>query len=149
MRIINFFLTYTLLSLLITKTFAQVDKKEVAKEKVMAAQKNFAAVLTTQSWAQLPEILDDNLLYIHSFGRVDTKADFIKNIARFASIPRWEYTETKIQIYPKFAIISNNLFVTLKMQDGTEQISQQRTIEVWKKEKRNWILVSHQSTSYK
>jgi hypothetical protein len=135
--------------LLMSQSFAQVDKKSNETEKVITAQKNFAEILKTQNWTKLPSILGDSLLYIHSFGRVDTKVDFLKNIARFASIPRWEYTEPKIQIYSNFAVLTNNLLVTLKMQDGTEQISQQRSTEVWKKEKRIWILVSHQSTSYK
>jgi ketosteroid isomerase-like protein len=148
MRILTTILLSTLL-LFASYSFAQKHKKSSEIEKVQAAQKNFAAILTTQNWSQLPVTLGDSLLYIHSFGRIDTKSDFVKNIARFAQIPRWEYTDAKIQMHSNFAVLTNNLFVTLKMQDGTEQMSQQRTTEVWKKEKRDWILISHQSTSYK
>jgi hypothetical protein len=87
--------------------------------------------------------------YIHSFGRVDTKADFIKNIARFTAIPRWENTDIKVTVYKNTAVVVSNLFVTLNMPDGTEQISQQRSSEVWIKVKKKWILLNHQSTSFK
>jgi hypothetical protein len=118
-------------------------------KKVLEHQTKLSEILTTQNWRELPLLLGDSMLYIHSFGRVDTKAEFLKNIAKFIAIPRWEYSDTKVQLYKNFAVVTSNLYVTLKLQDGSEQISQQRCTEVWKKEKKIWIMVNHQSTSFK
>lgn len=130
-------------------TFAQIDRTNDEIQKILEYQTKLSTMLTTQNWTELPLLLGDSMLYIHSFGRIDTKAEFLKNIVRFVAIPRWEYSDIKVKLYKNFAVVTSNLYVTLKLQDGSEQISQQRCTEVWKKEKKIWIMVNHQSTSFK
>jgi ketosteroid isomerase-like protein len=128
---------------------AQKTAKANDRVAVLAAQEKLATILTTQNWAALPDCLGDSMLYIHSFGRVDTKTAFLKNIQVFQAIPRWEYKTLMVQLFPKMAIVTSDLLVTLKLKDGTEASSQQHVTEVWQLSKTKWIMVSHQSTTFK
>jgi ketosteroid isomerase-like protein len=130
--------------------FSFVLGNPVNKEtSVIRAQQEMAATIVAQDWKSLDRMLTDDAVYVHSFGRVDTKSDLLKNIARFKSIHQWEYRDVSVRMYRGAAVISANLYVRLALPDGAEQSSQQRITETWIKQAGIWRLASHQSTGFK
>lgn len=106
-------------------------------------------VLEARDWTALDNLLAKDCIYIHSFGRVDRREDFLRNIRRFAAIDQWRYVDVELRRYKGVVIATGDLFVTLTLSDGTKQISQQRFTEVWVRERGAERLASHQSTAFK
>jgi ketosteroid isomerase-like protein len=118
------------------------------KDSVAAKQKSFAEAIVKSDWKMLETFCHKDLIYTHSFGRVDTKDDFLRNIAKL-KVELWDNDNMIINIYKNTAIVRSNLKVKLFRPDGEVQLSDQRATDVWLWEKRRWLLVSHQSTSFK
>ncbi len=118
-------------------------------KEVVAQQAAFANTIMQTRWSELSKFLADEAMYVHSFGRVDTKAELIKNISRFKACRQWENRNITVYVHKDIAIVHSNLFVTLTLPDGTEQVSQQRATDVWVMKKGEWLLQAHQSTSFK
>lgn len=139
------------LSFLLVFTFFTnaVKAQNTEQEQILARQMAFAETIKKLDWGNLPAFLSEEAIYIHSFGRVDTKADLLKNIARFKSCSQWEHKNISVNIKKNIALIHSDLYVTLGLPDGTESSSQQRSTEVWIKQNKIWVLLSHQSTSFK
>ena len=105
--------------------------------------------LEAQDWTALDNLLAKDCTYIHSFGRVDRREDFLRNILRFTAIDEWRYADVELRRYKGVVIATGNLFVTLTLSDGTKQTSQQRFTEVWVPERDGDRPASHQSTTFK
>jgi ketosteroid isomerase-like protein len=115
---------------------------------VLEQQKSFAEAIVKADWKTLEKFCHKDLIYTHSFGRVDTKEDFLRNISKL-KIEMWDNESPSVSIYKNTAIIHSNLKVKIYTPDGEVQSSQQRATDVWLFEKKKWRLVSHQSTSFK
>ena len=104
--------------------------------------------LEARDWTALDNLLTNNCIYIHSFGRVDRREDFLRNIRRFTAIDEWRYADVELRRYHGVAVATGNLFVTLTLPDGSKQVSQQRFTEVWVRQHGVQKLASHQSTAF-
>jgi hypothetical protein len=129
--------------------WGQNFKNDKTITEAIAAQKQFFQVLMMQKWEDLPALLGDEMKYIHSFGRIDTKTEYMTAIKRFPAIPQWEHTNINVNCYKNTCVVFSDLLVTLTMPDNSTQKSQQHSVEVWHKRKKQWVMVSHQSTSFK
>jgi ketosteroid isomerase-like protein len=123
--------------------FSQTDKMKAILER----QKDFAAAILQSDWVKLETFCHEDLIYTHSFGRVDKKSDFLSNISKL-KVEQWETESPIVKIYKDTAVVNSNLKVKLTRPNGEVQISQQRAVDVWVRHKKTWLLVSHQSTSY-
>jgi ketosteroid isomerase-like protein len=143
---------YTL-SIVLVLCFSLIHGQDVSqiksKEEVLIRQQELAQTIMNKDWKSLPVFLAEEMKYVHSFGRIDTKTEFATNIARFTNVPQWEHRNITVDMLENVSVVHSDLFVTLVMPDGTSQVSQQRSTEVWKKTKSSWVLVAHQSTSFK
>lgn len=118
-------------------------------EPTFARLQALSETLESQNWAQLDSLLAENCIYIHSFGRVDRREEFLRNIRRFRSVDEWRYADVELRRYGGVVVATGNLYVTLSLADGSKQISQQRFTEVWVQEMGVEKLASHQSTTFK
>jgi ketosteroid isomerase-like protein len=148
-KILLSYLLSSICILCIAATGIAQTKSAVNKQEVLARQAAFAETIKRTAWNELGNFLADSVIYIHSFGRVDTRDALIKNISRFIACKQWENKDITITIHSNTAIVHSNLYVSLTQPDGIEQLSQQRATDVWVKTKGNWWLLSHQSTSFK
>jgi ketosteroid isomerase-like protein len=114
----------------------------------LPAQLAFATAVTQLDWSALGKLLHDDLRYVHSFGRADSKADLLKNIARFTTCLRWENLNLHERTFGDIAIVTSDLYTTLQSPERGLQNSQQRAVDVWRKVDDQWLLLVHQSTAF-
>jgi hypothetical protein len=126
-----------------------LTNQSILNASAIDAQRALCHAIQTLNWATLEGMLADELHYIHSFGRVDSKADLLRNIARFTACSRWQNEELKEQTFENISVLTSNLHAELHLPDGTQQTSQQRAVDVWHRTANGWKLVSHQSTAFK
>ncbi|GEM_PF-2679093 len=144
MKIIAIFVQGILMFAMTGRAAVQSDKNK----QVLDRQKAFAAAILQSDWKKLETFCHADLIYTHSFGRVDTKSEFLTNIAKLR-FEQWENETLSVNIYDNTAVVRSNLKVKLIAPNGEIQVSQQRTTDVWILQNQQWVLVAHQSTSYK
>jgi ketosteroid isomerase-like protein len=96
--------------------------------------------------AQLNQLLADDLIYVHSSAVVETKREFVANIAN----GKWDYRTaklegTRVRVYGSTAIVTGQ--GTLDMvSDGKPIVIRLLYTDVYAKRKGKWQMVSWQST---
>lgn len=95
---------------------------------------------------QLSNILDNDLSYGHSSGKIDTKSEFISNLVNGNSdFEEITFSNEKIFNTGKTAIVRHNL--TVKTYDkGVPGNLKLHVLTVWVKNKKNWRLLARQAT---
>lgn len=97
--------------------------------------------------ATLEQLLGDGLVYTHSYGGADTKAQYLDGIKSGKFDYRGvERPEESIQIYgDNTAIVTGHVKISLVSNGQPRQLNS-RYINVWNKGARGWQMVAWQST---
>lgn len=103
---------------------------------VAAAIDSFNAATAAGDKAALEKLLHDELVYDHSNGRRETKAECIEAIVK--GHPRYEHSDQKITIYGATAVVRTKA-VAHTASSGTLQLGM---IQVWLKSGKGWQMVS-------
>ncbi len=129
-----------LLALALTACLALA--KDPAADAVMADSSRWRAAVIKQDKAALQRLLADDMLYSHSNGSTQTKAEYIEAVtkppARYESFTD---SETNIKVYGKTAVLAG--FVDVKLV-GREPY-RVRTLEVYVLHHGVWQMTAHQS----
>ena len=145
---IDFFLmkvTSQTLAVLILSAAASLAQSKGSAE-IIAADKAWAAAITTKDFAALEKLLADDLVYSHSTGVVDTKKSYIDSqksgVQKYISV---DHSDPKVQLYGNTAVLTSGLKMHTETK-GTEQTASFRLIRVWAKKDGHWQLIAHQTT---
>jgi ketosteroid isomerase-like protein len=143
----NPIIIFVTLVLIISGVIIIPAQTDINQQAVLDQQRAFASAILKSDWKKLEALCHDDLIYTHSFGRVDTKSEFLTNRAKLR-VEQWENETPSIKVYKNTAIVHSNLKVKLTRPNGEVRVSQQRATDVWVLHNKKWLLVSHQSTSY-
>ncbi len=111
-------------------------------------QQRFNAQISFDTEA-LDDLLLDELIYIHSNTLIETKADFIKSVASKKIVyQEMNLKHHLLRRYKKMAVITGLVEVN-GLYNGENFTVELFYTSIYKKYKRNWLLVSWQSTSKK
>ena len=115
-------------------------------EKAIAARvETLRTAMIDGNRAALENIAADSLSYGHSGGKVETKMDFVENIANgksdFVTIGLSEQT---ISILHKIAVVRHRLDATTN-DGGKPAVVKLKILLVWVKEKGEWKLLARQA----
>ena len=139
---------FTLLLAISQFGFAQ-SKDDKAKAEVEAVERQRFEAQVKKDYAVLEKILADDLVYVHSSGKSDTKASFIASIKEGKSVyNKIDVEEIVIRPYnnQKAAIINGVINVTQNPVDGKPTYLHLRYTVVYVKNKgKGWQLVTWQS----
>jgi ketosteroid isomerase-like protein len=96
--------------------------------------------------ARLNQLLADDLIYVHSSAVVETKREFVANIAN----RKWDYRTaklegTRVRVYGNTAIVTGQGTLDM-MSDGKPIVVRLLYTDVYAKRKGKWQMVSWQST---
>jgi hypothetical protein len=120
---------------------ADANKEKVVEEILRLQQARTEAMLAKDEPA-LQKFLDDDLIHIHSSGRIDTKASFIDNLMKGKTgYKKISYNNVKVGIYGDSAIISGNAVIET-IQSNLDLIF----TTVWVKSGGNWRSISWHTT---
>ena len=117
-----------------------------AEDELRQTEKNWAAAVVAQDYAKLEQFLHDQLIYAHSTGVIETKADYLGKLKsgkqRYDAI---DHHKMEIRAHGDAAIVHS--LVTMKGQSGDRPFDNElMMIHTWVKQSGQWRLAAHQTT---
>ena len=95
------------------------------------------------AFAEDDRLLHDDLIYTHSGGQIETKADVIKsNTSGKSIVEKLEFSGTSIRIYGTTALVNGRV----DLYHSATNIVPMNVLHVWLKSPDGWKLVSRQAT---
>jgi ketosteroid isomerase-like protein len=117
--------------------------KPDAKNAVLAAEQGFVNAVLKRDKAALEKLLADDLVYVHSSSKVESKADVIQVISsgstEYESI---EFKDTNVRQYGDVVITTHKATIKTK-QTGVANLF---VTHVWVKNKGGWQFASRQAS---
>jgi hypothetical protein len=130
-----------LCALLVVSTLcmAQSEKESLA---VIELHKKKFSWLVNRNYDSLQSLLDDNVLYIHSNGLTETKADVFKNLKEeIISYTKSDVLELQVRIFGNSAVVTGKGVFAGKARGNAFELNLAYT-EVYVKSAGKWKLVS-------
>jgi uncharacterized protein (TIGR02246 family) len=118
-----------------------------AADEVRQAETQWADAVKRQDMAALSRMLADDLVYTHSTGVIDTKADYLNKMKSGAQkYEAIEHSDTNIRTYGDDTGVVNTRVRMAGATKGTPFNNQLLMTHVWIKKDGRWQLVAHQTT---
>jgi hypothetical protein len=118
-----------------------------AEQAVRGAMDQFAKAVLGKDRPTLEKLMSDWILYSHSDGRLETKAQFIENVV--TEKPKYEAfdygSETTVFLYEKTAIVRGRITVK-DFQNNQRRTIELNALQVWQKGPQGWIMIARQAT---
>jgi ketosteroid isomerase-like protein len=125
--------------------FAAPPDPQAVKE-VMAASDAWKLAMMKKDPAGLQKFLHEDLIYSHSSGMMQTKADDIKaTTTGKTTIEAIDFSETTVRVYGNMALIRANVDMR-NATDGKATVAHTNVLHVWLKGPTGWQMVSRQAT---
>ena len=129
--------------LAIAFVLSAADPDPVAVKQVTVAMESLKQAMLHKDPAALERLLNDDLMYTHSAGSVETKADVIKSIGGGKSIvEKLEFSNTTIRIHGTTALVNGRV----DLWHSATDLVPMNVLHVWVKQKDGWRLTSRQAT---
>ena len=113
---------------------------------VLNAERRWTEALETGDTAALGEIYADDLVYVHSGGNAESKAEFIGRVKagglKYESVT---LADPKVRLYGDAAVV-NGTFDVRVMVDGAPVDTKVVYIHVYARQGGGWRMVAHQTT---
>ena len=130
-----------------TIAFAQKPSADPkAEQAVRASMDQFAKAVLGKDKATLEKLMADSILYSHSNGNLDTRAQFINNV--MTENPKYEgfdYGDQKMVIFGNTAIVRGKITVK-DLLNGQRRTLELNAMQIWIKGPQGWTMVARQST---
>jgi ketosteroid isomerase-like protein len=125
--------------------FAAPPDPQAVKE-VMAASDAWKLAMMKKDPAGLQRLMHEDIIYGHSSGMVQTKADVIKATTTGKTIiEAMDFSETNVRVYGNMALIRANVDMR-NATDGKASVFHTNVLHVWLKGPDGWQMVSRQAT---
>lgn len=133
-----------ILVLLMTANLLTAQNKKM--EKLTRSVEALREAMVDGDRAQLEMLADEDLSYGHSSGRIETKAEFVENIAsgnsNFESI---ELSNQNIVLHKDTGIVRHDLYAKTNDKGKGPGEVKLHILTVWVKEGKDWKLISRQA----
>ena len=130
-----------------TIAFAQKPSADPKVEQaVRASMDQFAKAVLGKDKGTLEKLMADSILYSHSNGNLDTRAQFINNV--MTENPKYEgfdYGDQKMVIFGNTAIVRGKITVK-DLLNGQRRTLELNAMQIWIKGPQGWTMVARQST---
>lgn len=112
---------------------------------IESTEKAWAAAVTKNDFATLDKMMSDSLIYVHSTGIVETKAEYTAKLKsgeqKYTAL---DYSDTIVKVTGGTAVLASKI----RMRGATKNVPFDNTLRImhtWAKEKGAWRLVAHQT----
>jgi ketosteroid isomerase-like protein len=120
---------------------ASIDPK--SDKEILAAMDAYKEAMTHKDGAALEKLLSSDLMYTHSGGQFETKADVIKSISSGKTIvEKIDFSDTTVRIYGKTALVKGKV----DLYHSSTNIVHMNVLHVWVKGPQGWQMVARQAT---
>ena len=132
-----------LLTFVLALALCAAEPDAAASKQVTAAMESLRQAMIHRDGAALGRLLHDDLMYTHSAGQLETKADVIKSIASGKSIvEKLEFSGTTVRVYGNMAFFKGRV----DLYHSATNIVPMDVLHVWIKAPDGWKLVARQAT---
>lgn len=118
-----------------------------AESDIVASEKAWAKAVTTRDFDALEKIYADNLIYAHSTGAIESKADYMgklrQGVARYDAI---DHEKTTVEMHGNSAVAHSIVVMRGEAAAGPFN-NKLMMIHFWVKDGKDWKLVAHQTTT--
>ena len=116
------------------------------EDEVRQAEKEWAAAVTAKDFAKVDKILADGLIYAHSTGIVETKAEYLAKVrGGTQNHDAIEHSKTQIKVYGNTAVAHSHVRMAGTNAAGPFD-NKLMMMHFWVKEGGDWKLAAHQTT---
>ena len=116
------------------------------EDEVRQAEKEWAAAVTAKDFAKVDKILADGLIYAHSTGIVETKAEYLAKVrGGTQNYDAIEHSKTQIKVYGNTAVAHSHVRMAGTNAAGPFD-NKLMMMHFWVKEGGGWKLAAHQTT---
>jgi len=129
----------------LTLAAAQPADPNAVKE-VLAASEALKQAMMAKDTAGVQKYLHDDLIYSHSHGQNQTKADLVQATKGKATIEAIDFSDVNVRVYGTTALIKANCDMRNRSEGKAAVTSHLNVLLVWLKGPGGWQLVSRQST---
>ncbi len=115
---------------------------------VREAMEAWRVATLAQDAAALERLLHPQLIYSHSSGRLESKADIV-NLAKARKLPNTSMAtlgDQPVMFLGQTAIVRGNMDVGSKAADGSPTLLHLNVLYVWTRTPQGWQLVARQAT---
>lgn len=124
-------------------TVIAAESNPSAEKQVTVAMEALKQAMIHRDGVALDRLLNDDLMYTHSAGQVETKADVIKSIGSGKSIiEKLEFSNTTVRVYGETALVKGRV----DLWHSATNIVPMDVLHVWVKKADGWRLVARQAT---
>lgn len=117
-----------------------------ADESVLAAERGWADAVTSQNFAKLQRVLDDELIYAHSTGVIETKAEYLGKLkSGTQKYDVIDHHKTTVRVHGDAAVAHSIVVMKGTNQSGPFD-NRLMMIHTWVKKGGEWRLAAHQTT---
>ena len=116
------------------------------EDEVRQAEKEWAAAVTAKDFAKVDKILADGLIYAHSTGIVETKAEYLAKVrGGTQNYDAIEHSKIQIKVYGNTAVNSGSYTFSF-VKDGAKTDLPARYSFTLVKDGGKWLIVDHHSS---
>jgi ketosteroid isomerase-like protein len=113
---------------------------------VKGAERSWAAAPVAGDEAALKQLLADDLIYTHSTGDSDNKAEFISNLkSGVRKYVKLDHEGMDAKLYGNTAVLRATAQIATSQNGGAPSPAHLRFIHLWVYQGGRWQLVAHQS----
>lgn len=132
-----------LVALVCAANLVAAEGGRIAEKEVLGAMEALKAAMIQKDGAALDRLLGDDLMYTHSAGQLETKADFMKSIVSGKSIvERLDFMDTTVHVYGNTALVKGKV----DLYHSNTNIVHMDVLHVWVKSRGTWRMVARQAT---
>ena len=119
-----------------------VDSK--VEKDAMAAMESFKQAFLAKDMATLSKLVHDDVVYTHSGGQTQNKAEFLKGVADGPKYVVFDITDPIVHAHGNTVVM--RVTIDLRNASAPDQPSPLSVLHVWIKGSQGWQLVARQST---
>jgi len=125
---------------------AGLAQSSSATDQVMATERRWAESLVKIDLEALGQIYAEDLVYVHSGGNIETRAQFLDRVRKGGlKYQKVELVEPRVRVYGEAAVV-NGAFDVGVLVDGQSVNTRVVYIHVYARQDGRWRLVAHQTT---
>lgn len=113
---------------------------------LLALEKQRYSAIVRADVKFLDTMLDDNLIFTHASGKIDTKESFTSSLkSGILTYNKIDIDDVEVRLYDSFGVVTGRSVLEINVR-GEDRTLELLFMTVWMKDQNGWKVVAYQST---